>query len=91
MMPMSQLQSATSLGVAPEAERRGRMLKYSLAMGIRLACIGACFLVSGWWLLLPALGAILLPYFAVVLANSVSTSQSRGPERPGAVVVTSVK
>jgi hypothetical protein len=67
------------------------MLKYSLAMGIRLACIGACFLVSGWWLLLPALGAVLLPYFAVVLANSVAPSRSRGPERPGAVVASSVR
>jgi len=91
MVGMSQLQSATSLGVAPEAERRGRMLKYSLAMGIRLVCIGACFLVSGWWLLVPALGAILLPYIAVVLANSVTPSQGKGPLRPGTVSVTSLR
>jgi len=77
--------SATSLGIAPEKERRSRMLKYTLAMGLRLACIGVCFLVSGWWLLLPALGAIVLPYFAVVLANSATPSRSLGPTRPGTV------
>jgi len=64
------------------------MLKYSAAMGIRLACIGACFLVTGWWLLLPALGAIFLPYFAVVLANSVSKkSGTAQPLRPGTLSV----
>jgi uncharacterized protein YqgC (DUF456 family) len=66
------------------------MVKYTVAMGIRLACIGACFFVTGWWLLLPALGAILLPYFAVVVANSVSTKKSgSGPLRPGTVSVSS--
>ncbi|MFT6973688.1 MAG: hypothetical protein ACJAV4_000921 [Pontimonas sp.] len=83
--------SATSLGTAPEKERRSRMLKYTLAMALRLACIGACFLVSGWWLLLPALGAIVLPYFAVVLANSVTPSRSLGPTRPGTVTLLNSK
>jgi hypothetical protein len=65
------------------------MIKYTVAMGIRLVCIGACFLVSGWWLLVPALGAIILPYFAVVLANSATKeSQKSAPLRPGTVSVT---
>jgi hypothetical protein len=65
------------------------MIKYTVAMGIRLACIGACFLVSGWWLLIPALGAIILPYFAVVLANSATKEgQKTAPLRPGTVSVT---
>lgn len=38
-------------------------------MGIRMVCIIACFFVTGWWLLIPALGAIFLPYFAVIIAN----------------------
>lgn len=64
------------------------MIKYSIAMGIRLACIGACFLVTGWWLLVPALGAVLLPYFAVVVANSVTSGPSKAsPLRPGTVSV----
>lgn len=88
---MDQLQSVTSLGEAPEAERRSRMLKYSLAMGVRLVCIGACFFTPGWWLLAPALGAVLLPYFAVVLANSVAPSTGRGPLRPGTISVTALR
>jgi hypothetical protein len=67
------------------------MLKYSLAMGVRLVCIGACFFTPGWWLLAPALGAVLLPYFAVVLANSVAPSKGRGPLRPGTISVTALR
>jgi uncharacterized protein YqgC (DUF456 family) len=88
---MTSAHTVTSLQDAPEAERRARMIKYTVAMGVRLACIGACFLVSGWWLLLPALGAILLPYVAVVLANSVTSQSSRqAPLRPGTVSVSRV-
>ena len=85
---MSSPHTVTSLQNAPELERRSRMIKYTVAMGIRLACIGACFLVSGWWLLIPALGAIVLPYFAVVLANSATKEgQKTAPLRPGTVSV----
>jgi hypothetical protein len=89
---MSSPHTVTSLQNAPELERRSRMIKYTVAMGIRLACIGACFLVSGWWLLIPALGAIILPYFAVVLANSATKEgQKTIPLRPGTVSVTNVQ
>ena len=88
MASMSNPQSVTSLQDSPEAERRERMIKYTVAMGIRLACIGVCFFVSGWWLLVPAIGAILLPYVAVVLATSVTSNKSRtAPLRPGTVSV----
>ena len=89
---MSSPHTVTSLQNSPELERRSRMIKYTVAMGIRLACIGACFLVSGWWLLIPALGAIILPYFAVVVANSATTEgQKPSPLRPGTVSVTNVQ
>jgi hypothetical protein len=89
---MSSPHTVTSLQNAPELERRSRMIKYTVAMAIRLACIGACFLVSGWWLLLPALGAIILPYFAVVLANSATKeNQKPAPLRPGTVSPTHVQ
>lgn len=45
------------------------MIKYSITMGIRLVCIFVCFLVPGYWAIIPAVGAIVLPYIAVVLAN----------------------
>lgn len=85
---MSAPYQVTSLHDSPEVERRGRMVKYAVAMGIRLVCIGLCFVVQGWWLVLPALGAVFLPYIAVVVANSVSTKdQAQAPLRPGTVSV----
>lgn len=85
---MSQAYSVTSLQDSPESERRARMVKYSVAMGIRLVCIGACFFVTGWWLVIPALGAVFLPYVAVVVANSVGrSSNANAPLRPGTVSV----
>ena len=45
------------------------MIKYSIAMSIRVLCIFACSSLDGWWLAVFAAGAIFLPYFAVVLAN----------------------
>jgi len=80
---MAEPLSVTSLGQSPDAERRERMIKYSVAMGIRLVCIGLCFVTPGWWMLLPAMGAVLLPYFAVVAANQVTTKRVSSVARPG--------
>lgn len=62
------------------------MLKYSLAMGIRVVCIGLCLVTPGWWLIIPAAGAVFLPYFAVVIANNVGSGARRRVHRPGALV-----
>jgi hypothetical protein len=79
--------TVTSLPTAPEAERKSRMIKYTIAMGVRLVCIGLCFVTPGWWMLIPASGAVLLPYFAVVVANQVTkSSPSNIPHSPGVVV-----
>lgn len=77
--------SITSLPRSPEEDRRARMVKYTVTMGIRLVCILLCLFVRGWWLLLCAAGAVLLPYVAVILANAIDTRTSR-VERPGAIV-----
>ena len=83
---MSQPHTVTSLPTAPEAERKSRMIKYSLAMAVRLVCIGLCFVTPGWWMLLPATGAVLLPYFAVLVANQVvKTPSTTTPYTPGVV------
>ncbi len=80
-----QPQSITSLPPSPTDERRGRVVKYSIAMAVRLICIGAMFFVQGWWLLAMLLAAVILPYIAVVLANVGNTSGG-AVERPGAIV-----
>lgn len=67
---MEKPQSITSLGEAPELERRKRMLKYTIAMSIRVVCIVAALFLQGWLMWLAFAGAILLPYFAVVIANA---------------------
>jgi hypothetical protein len=80
------LQSITSLPPSPEEERRARMIKYTVMMAIRVACIFALLFAQGWWILVFAAGAVFLPYFAVVVAN-VATNRPQGPvERPGGLV-----
>lgn len=79
-------QAITSLAPSPEDDRRARMRRYSIAMGIRLVCIFACFFTPGWWLLIPAMGAIFLPYVAVVLANVGTRSNDADVLRPGGLL-----
>lgn len=45
------------------------MRKYTIAMSVRMICILLVFVVPGWWMWVFALGAVVLPYIAVVLAN----------------------
>jgi len=82
---MNQPQSITSLPESPDAERHGRMVRYGIAMGIRVLCVIACFFLHGWWLLIPVIGAVFLPYIAVVLAN-VGSRPGGAVERPGSIV-----
>lgn len=83
---MKPVQSITSLPASPEEARQRRMRNYLIAMGIRMACIIACFFVQGWWLLLPVAGAIILPYIAVVLANVGGENPGATVERPGSIL-----
>jgi len=79
-------QSITTLPRSPEDDRHSRMLKYSVMMAIRVVCIALCLFVQGWWLLVCAVGAIALPYVAVVVANSVRRPSTETVLRPGGIV-----
>jgi len=50
-----------------------RQRRYLLMMGIRAACFVIAVLMFvnhlGWLVVIPAIGAIVIPYFAVVFAN----------------------
>ena len=72
---MGSPQSLTSIAQSPESERKSRMVKYTIAMTIRVVCIVLAMLVQGWLMWLFFAGAILLPYFAVVIANGVGSGQ----------------
>lgn len=61
--------SVTSLPESPDTERKRRMQQYVVAMSIRTACVVLAVALPSPWLWLAAIGAIFLPYFAVVLAN----------------------
>jgi hypothetical protein len=63
----------TSAPESPQVERGSRERRYVISMAIRTACfIGAVVVGDGWlrWVLVA--GAFLLPYVAVVMANSAS-------------------
>lgn len=79
-------QSITTLPPSPEAERRSRMIKYTIAMSIRVACIFCMLFAQGWWLVVFAAGAVFLPYVAVVLANVSGPSRNDEVLRPGGIV-----
>ena len=62
----------TTATPAHSDEMRQRMIKYAVTMGIRMVCLGAIFLFDGWYRLIPVVGAVLLPWVAVVIANGAA-------------------
>jgi len=64
------------------AEINQRERRYLLMMGIRLVCFVVTVVMfvnhGGWLTVIPAAGAIALPYFAVVVANSKRPAGSDG-------------
>ncbi|MDK1327749.1 DUF3099 domain-containing protein [Arthrobacter sp. zg-Y1143] len=50
-------------------EMHARMIKYGVSMGIRVVCLFLLFFVHGWLLWVVIAGAVVLPYFAVIMAN----------------------
>lgn len=63
------------------------MVKYSVAMAIRMVCILLMLVAQGWWLLVCAIGAIVLPYVAVVIANTQVAAPTPEVLRPGGVEI----
>jgi predicted tellurium resistance membrane protein TerC len=68
---MTKQHVVTSVGEAPESERRRRMIIYTISMSVRFLCVALVVFTSGLWQWLFAIGAIFLPYFAVIVANNV--------------------
>jgi hypothetical protein len=67
---MAKRQSATSLELSPDEERKIRMRKYTIAMSVRMVCIVAGVFTTGILMWVFFALAIFLPYFAVIIANS---------------------
>jgi len=70
------------------AEISQRERRYLLMMGIRVVCFVVTVIMfvghAGWLTVIPAIGAIALPYFAVVVANTrrPGSSASFRPYQP---------
>lgn len=77
--------------ITTASESRGvdiahRQKRYIISMAIRTVCfVGAVFTTHVPWLCaILVIGALILPYVAVVMANSTSPADSGGPvEGPG--------
>jgi hypothetical protein len=65
----SGVHSITDAAAAHSEDMRQRMIKYALAMGIRMVCLILIFVVDGWFKILMVAGAVFLPWIAVVIAN----------------------
>lgn len=63
------------------------MRKYTIAMSIRLVCFILCIFVTGWWQLVFIAGAVVLPYIAVVLANTATRGSALDVVSPGGIVL----
>jgi hypothetical protein len=86
-MAVKKQHSITSLPPSPDEERRTRTVKYLIAMGIRMVCLILVFVLPDWWRLVPLIGAVVLPYFAVVIANVSMQTNVAEVERPGTIDV----
>ncbi|MBG0739620.1 DUF3099 domain-containing protein [Paeniglutamicibacter antarcticus] len=62
----------TDAPIAHSDDMHRRMVKYSLAMGIRLVCLFLIFVLPGWFKIIAIVGAVALPWFAVIIANGGS-------------------
>lgn len=69
----------TSARTSRSEDIRRRQLRYLLSMGVRTACFVLAVFTSGplRWVLLA--GAVLLPYVAVVIANTSTQRRTTGP------------
>ncbi len=77
-------QSATSLPRAPRDDAESRTLRYFWMMAIRVVCFILMVVIMpyGWHTLILGIGAIALPYFAVVLANVGESGRRATRETP---------
>lgn len=79
-------QSATSIDESPEDDETARMKRYVIMMAVRTVCVVLAFAVQpwGWQTFVFGIGAVFLPYFAVVLANQANAhvrTSAVSPER----------
>lgn len=68
----------TDAGVSLTDEQSGRTRRYLVTMAIRTACVVGAVLAPSPWRWVLAVGAVGLPYIAVVMANAGRELSDRG-------------
>jgi predicted tellurium resistance membrane protein TerC len=86
-MTLAKPQVVTSLSESPEEERKRRMIRYTIAMSIRSLCLVLGVVVQGPLMWVFFAGAIFLPYFAVVLANTQGSESTKRAPNPISVPI----
>lgn len=76
--------STTSLPPSPQDDEASRIRVYLVTMGIRVVCFVLMVAVTpySWYTLVFGVGAVFLPYVAVVLANVGKDAHAREAEDP---------
>lgn len=72
--------SITDLPASPGDDRRRRARIYIILMIVRVSCLLLFLVVPGWWKVPLAIGAVVLPWFAVTLGTVGSGRSPQGAE-----------
>ncbi len=75
MSRKARVHAITSAGRSLSEDVHGRATRYLISMAIRTGCFVGIYFTEGWMRWVMAVGAIVVPYVAVVAANA-------GKERP---------
>ena len=72
----AEVHSITGAQPGHSVDMHQRMVRYAVAMGIRMVCILLLFVLDGWFKLLAVAGAVFLPWVAVVIANAQTQAET---------------
>ena len=75
--------SITGAQVSLTEDQRARTRRYLYSMGLRTVCFLGAILASGWLRWTLVVGAVVLPYIAVVVANA---GRKRAP-KPNPMII----
>jgi hypothetical protein len=70
----------TSAHTSHSERIRGRQRRYLISMGIRTLCFVLAVVADGWLRWAFIIAAVVLPYFAVIVANAAGEVDEGGPE-----------
>lgn len=78
----AEVQSITAAHTPRSVDQSARIRRYLISMSIRTVCVVGAVIVQGPLRWVFIVGAVLLPYVAVVMANAVGSGQAAGRGGP---------